>query len=1119
MSTNLALNSALTGLLASQQALNVISNNLANINTPNYAKKQVNLEENVVAGSGGGVQVASITGVIDQMLNNSLNEATGTLQSLSAIQSYTTQVQNAFGNVGSGSSISDLLQSLDNAFNTVANNPGGTPSSAVQALTNVTTSLQSTSTSLQALRAKADAQVAQDVHTVNATLQNIASVNQQLAASQAAGTDPSFLQDQLNGSLATLSKYMNIQTFTRPDGSVAVYTTQGVPLVDVQAQTVNFNPASQIQAQMSLAGGQLSGLTITGPNISGGGIDVTSQISSGEIAGLLQMRDTTLPNLQSQLDTLASALQTGLNQVSNAGVSFPNGGQSFTGQSVFLSPGSENISLASGDTMISLFNGQGQATATTSLSLMMKQYLQSTGLPTSNSWTVDQVAGGLNQFLNTQFGSTNVSYAKLLPTGQFSLQLPQTSKTTIGFQDMSTSTYQSTISANANTALGLTGPLTLSDTSGATFSVNVSSSDTLSNIQAKFAALTGVTANLVPNAAGTGDYLQVVNNAGLDMYVNPDTNGGNVEAGLGMLPAGTNTVTPDTFNVDQDNLSNTFTSNTYTNGASVPGVSGVLTFSDQSGQLAQITMNPAWNLNTIANNINSAANGKLNASVITKGNQVALQVVNVAGNQMSVNTTPYTQQSTVAFGAVPGNTLTATINGKTYTSNAESGSDTLASIAQQINSPLGPFAGSGLLATVDSTNTYISLVSTSGQAVSFGGSMASQLGLALNPATALGLQASPDTTVSGLANFLGLNDILVTNQPQTTYQSATLTTSFRTSQASNLQLSDGSFANGDPSTGAPQALNLSFAAGSSLQQIADQINQQALTYNTDALPIGNFSAKAGTLTILNQPFNLGSISISGGESLAQIAAGINGNSTMAAAGVQATVGTDGTEEWLQVYNQQGKPLQMAEVMSNGAAPQLAFSATQLANAAVIGDGSGQRLQITHSTDSTLQATGTLFPQTNMGPAALNTSAFLTVPAALQASPTLLPVGTIQFDPTANAFFVGDTANTNAQAMANFMASPRDLPSSGGLTQGNLTLSGYAADIVATASTAASNNNTQVQFQSQLVNNLSNQQGQVSGVNLDQELSNLLTYQQSYSAAARVISTMQQLFQVLNNIVQ
>jgi flagellar hook-associated protein 1 FlgK len=301
--------------------------------------------------------------------------------------------------------------------------------------------------------------------------------------------------------------------------------------------------------------------------------------------------------------------------------------------------------------------------------------------------------------------------------------------------------------------------------------------------------------------------------------------------------------------------------------------------------------------------------------------------------------------------------------------------------------------------------------------------------------------------------------------------------------------------------------------------MANQINQQAVTYNTNTLPTGDFTAAAGTLSFLNQPYSIGSINVSQGESLGQIAASINSNATLSAAGVQATVGTNGTEQWLQVYNQQGKSMQMAEVMSDGGAPQLSFSQTQLATATVIGDGSGQRLQITHSTDSTLQATGTVFAATNMGPAALNTSTFLSVPESLQQNPTLLPTGNVQYDSSTNSFFVGDASNTNAQAMANFMTTPLNLPSSGGLTQGNLTLQGYAADIIATASTAASNTNTQVSFQQQLVSNLTNQQGQVSGVNLDQEISNLMTYQQSYSASAKVISTMQQLFQVLDSIVQ
>ena len=50
-----------------------------------------------------------------------------------------------------------------------------------------------------------------------------------------------------------------------------------------------------------------------------------------------------------------------------------------------------------------------------------------------------------------------------------------------------------------------------------------------------------------------------------------------------------------------------------------------------------------------------------------------------------------------------------------------------------------------------------------------------------------------------------------------------------------------------------------------------------------------------------------------------------------------------------------------------------------------------------------------------------------------------------------------------------------------------------------------------------MDSLNLKQGQISGVNLDEELTQLIIYQQAYSAAARVITTNQQLFDVLNNI--
>ena len=49
--------------------------------------------------------------------------------------------------------------------------------------------------------------------------------------------------------------------------------------------------------------------------------------------------------------------------------------------------------------------------------------------------------------------------------------------------------------------------------------------------------------------------------------------------------------------------------------------------------------------------------------------------------------------------------------------------------------------------------------------------------------------------------------------------------------------------------------------------------------------------------------------------------------------------------------------------------------------------------------------------------------------------------------------------------------------------------------------------------------LNNQQGSISGVSIDQESANLIQYQQAYAAAAKVVSTIQSLFDTTINMIQ
>jgi flagellar hook-associated protein 1 FlgK len=65
-----------------------------------------------------------------------------------------------------------------------------------------------------------------------------------------------------------------------------------------------------------------------------------------------------------------------------------------------------------------------------------------------------------------------------------------------------------------------------------------------------------------------------------------------------------------------------------------------------------------------------------------------------------------------------------------------------------------------------------------------------------------------------------------------------------------------------------------------------------------------------------------------------------------------------------------------------------------------------------------------------------------------------------------------------------------------------------ADIVYDVGSAASNATAQSTALGDNITQLTNQQSSVSGVNLDEETTNLIRYQTAYEAAARVVSTIQ-----------
>jgi flagellar hook-associated protein 1 len=109
-------------------------------------------------------------------------------------------------------------------------------------------------------------------------------------------------------------------------------------------------------------------------------------------------------------------------------------------------------------------------------------------------------------------------------------------------------------------------------------------------------------------------------------------------------------------------------------------------------------------------------------------------------------------------------------------------------------------------------------------------------------------------------------------------------------------------------------------------------------------------------------------------------------------------------------------------------------------------------------------------------------------------------------------------DTVVQQMAAALAASTDFAAAGRLPAMKAGLADYAASLTSDASALASETDGTSEFQQNLVDTLSQKSDSVRGVNLDEELSDLMLYEQSYSAAARVVSAIKDMFDVLDRAV-
>lgn len=308
MTIGLALQTALTGLRANQQRSAILSRNIANATTPGYTRKEAVLASLTVGGEGRGVEVRDIRRTVDTGLAREVRTQTSTQMSLAVRAESLAAYTQAVGQPEEERSLSSALAGLEQAFLRLEELPESPTQqrAVVDAATVLVQRLNAADAKVAEVRQQADADIGDAVAEVNQALKQLEALNRQVAIRTGAGQDATELQDQRDRLLDTISEHIGINYFTRDAGEVVVMTTGGATLLDGRARELEFYHTAVIGSEATYPGG-LSGLRIDGIDMAPGS-GYPNSVSGGRIEGLFAVRDQLMPQVQRQIDEVASVL-------------------------------------------------------------------------------------------------------------------------------------------------------------------------------------------------------------------------------------------------------------------------------------------------------------------------------------------------------------------------------------------------------------------------------------------------------------------------------------------------------------------------------------------------------------------------------------------------------------------------------------------------------------------------------------------------------------------------------------------------------------------------------------------------------------------------------------------
>ena len=332
MSLNAIMNTANSGLQAAQTQLRVISDNVSNVNTPGYVRKVGEQRTLTSQGMGAGVEVGRIRLATDRFLQAASLNAGAESARMGVRHELYDRIQSLFGDPGGDAGFFAKVDAVFSTFAATAEDPTSSPRRQdalfrSQALFDEANRIAG---QIQAVRQDADGRIQSAVGRANSLIEQIEGLNQEISRAKAVDGDPSGAETAQLNLISQLAESMDIRVAARSMGGVSIRTGVGALLVGQGVATLEYNRSGTVTGETAFGE-----VYITEPG--GQKRPLLDSLVSGEIKGLIELRDVEAPAAAERLAELVSHAADELNRAHNAHSAVPaptrltgrNVGQSF----------------------------------------------------------------------------------------------------------------------------------------------------------------------------------------------------------------------------------------------------------------------------------------------------------------------------------------------------------------------------------------------------------------------------------------------------------------------------------------------------------------------------------------------------------------------------------------------------------------------------------------------------------------------------------------------------------------------------------------------------------------------------------------------------------------------